>query len=249
MTEQVHDVQVSQQAQSYTTTDMTAAAPDGVPMETTMGQASVQASVQAEQEPQSVPQSAQQRHENAARRRRLERKNLTEQIRAEEAARYAAQLASLRAEIADESVQEDAATDMPQPEQQTSQPDPVRMQAEFEAELGRVRALNPAIRSLADLQKTDRFAEIYGYVMQNGLSLDQAYRLAYGEQLQNQAVAAARQQALNAAAGTAHLGRTISHGAPQTEVPAAEMAVFREMFPELSAAQIRQWYTMQNKKQ
>lgn len=59
MTEQVHDVQVSQQAQSYTTTDMTAAAPDGVPMETTMGQASVQ----AEQGPQSVPQSAQQRHE------------------------------------------------------------------------------------------------------------------------------------------------------------------------------------------
>ena len=39
MTEQVHDVQVSQQAQSYTTTDMTAATPNGVPMETTMGQA------------------------------------------------------------------------------------------------------------------------------------------------------------------------------------------------------------------
>lgn len=112
----------------------------------------------------------------------------------------------------------------------------------LEHELAEVQRLNPAISDVKALCRMEEFPKFYDFVIKNGLTFAQAYRLTFGDKLQKDAAQAAQKTALDAERGLAHLGKTASCGSLQSDVPAEQMELFCAFCPELSADQIRSWY-------
>lgn len=112
----------------------------------------------------------------------------------------------------------------------------------LEHELAEVQQLNPGISDVKALCRMEEFPKFYDFVIKNGLTFAQAYRLTFGDRLQKDAAQAAQKTALDAERGLAHLGKTASRGSLQSDVPAEQMELFCAFCPELSAEQIRTWY-------
>ncbi len=112
----------------------------------------------------------------------------------------------------------------------------------LEHELAEVQRLNPAISDVKALFRMEEFPKFYDFVIKNGLTFAQAYRLTFGDKLQKDAAQAAQKAALDAERGLAHLGKTESRGSLQSDVPAEQMELFCAFCPELSTEQIRAWY-------
>ena len=112
----------------------------------------------------------------------------------------------------------------------------------LEHELAEVQQLNPGISDVKALCRIEEFPKFYDFVIKNGLTFAQAYRLTFGDRLQKNAAQAAQKTALDAERGLAHLGKTASCGSLQSDVPAEQMELFCAFCPELSAEQIRAWY-------
>ena len=114
----------------------------------------------------------------------------------------------------------------------------VRMDAEI-AEIGK---LDPSIRSVEDLLKMPKAREFYAYVKKGNGFLD-AYYLSHREELADRRAEAARQQALNNVRGKEHLaGPGLQRGQGAAQVPADELAMFREFNPGATEAEIQAYY-------
>lgn len=115
-------------------------------------------------------------------------------------------------------------------------------QALVDADLAKISAWDPSIKSVNDLMtmpKADTFRE---YV-KRGYSFADAYYHTHKERLDQQMIEAARQQALNNARGKDHLNSvTNSRASGMKEVPAAELAMFRAINPHATDAEIQAYY-------
>lgn len=112
----------------------------------------------------------------------------------------------------------------------------------IDGEVAEIARLDPAVRSFEDIRSSEAYARV-GELVQSGISLVDAYKLVHFDRLTGNAAATARQAALNAQSGRAHLqslGGTGGETAPA--VPGEVLRAYRAIMPELSAREIEQHY-------
>ena len=113
---------------------------------------------------------------------------------------------------------------------------------QFHVALQAIQQFDPAVKSFEDIINNPHFAEIEQR-WQKGYSLEDAYYLANRSELSQKKQAAAKQQVINQAAGKKHLKPTGNNGSgDDVQVPADVMAMYREMNPKATEAEIRKNY-------
>lgn len=118
--------------------------------------------------------------------------------------------------------------------------------ARVEEQIREIHAMDPTINEIADLPKMENYEQFYELV-RRGNTLTDAYKLVNYDRLVSQSAAAGRQQALNTAAGKAHMGRTAGRGKGAVAVPADVMEQYRMFNPGISDAEIQAHYNKYHK--
>ena len=118
------------------------------------------------------------------------------------------------------------------------------VQTYLEKQVEEVGKIDPDIHSAADIEKSERYPEIYRYVNENHLSVVDAYKLVYADKLNERKTAAAKQQAINNARSQQHLKPTEggSAGKDLKEIPQSQISDSRKFFGDKSDAEIRELY-------
>lgn len=129
--------------------------------------------------------------------------------------------------------------------EQTAQRTGKAAEPEIEAQLRRIREMDPKIATVADILALDTADSFRSYV-HRGLDFADAYLLANRERLLAEADERAGERRRRAA--KAHLQPTETRGEGSRNVPAAELRLYRELLPELSEAEIRRSYNDDRRK-
>lgn len=116
-----------------------------------------------------------------------------------------------------------------------------------EEQLAQIRAMDPSVKSLADLAKTENYPKVYEMV-KKGYDLADAYKLANFDRVQRSTADSSRQAAMNAAAGKAHMSSTASRGVGAVSVPSDVADMYRVFDPDISDAEIQKHYARYAKK-
>lgn len=115
------------------------------------------------------------------------------------------------------------------------------------AQLARIRAMDPEMRDLGDILRSDAGESFRQYVSM-GLDFVDAYTLAARERLEELRSRRAEENARAKAAGKDHLSATVSRGRGNLSVPAGEMAVIRALLPDATDEEIRRYYNQDRKR-
>lgn len=114
--------------------------------------------------------------------------------------------------------------------------------ARIEGELAQIAQLDPTVKSVADILQMPTAAAFRGYVAKGHSFLD-AFKLANMESIAAARAEKARQETLNNARGKDHLKAPgNARGGGAAAVPPDQMALFRQMMPGASEAQIQKYY-------
>ncbi len=113
--------------------------------------------------------------------------------------------------------------------------------ASIDAQIEEISAINPAIKSLADITKLKSYPEIYEMV-KRGYRIADAYKLTNLAEIESRAAQRAKQQAINAVQSKQHLEKTVSRGTGSVEVPAEVKAEYRMLDPGISDEEIQKHY-------
>ena len=108
-----------------------------------------------------------------------------------------------------------------------------------------ISSLNPNLKSLADVQALPDFMQMAQMCQTNGIRLADAYKLAHFNDLMAGKSASAKQAALNTMNGTSHLNQTdgmAENNDNEVEIPQADLATWKQWFPNASAAELRKKY-------
>lgn len=120
-------------------------------------------------------------------------------------------------------------------------------QAALERELAAITAIDPTIKTAEDLAAMPG-AGVFADMVRRGYRLSDAFKLARYDDLSGKRAAAAKQQALNHAAGKAHLTATKPQGKGGVDVPAEVMEMYRILMPGLKESEYLDHYAKQTKK-
>ena len=113
-----------------------------------------------------------------------------------------------------------------------------QMKAQVEAEIKQISQMNPAIQSVEDLVKDDKYDEIFQRIQNSNISLYDAYRLTHFDDISRRS---GRQQAINQA-GKSHMTASKSRGEGGLSVPQEELDWYRQLNPHASEDQIAKHY-------
>lgn len=111
----------------------------------------------------------------------------------------------------------------------------------FDSELGKITELDPDIKTAEDLFTHPKADEIKEYISK-GYTIEDAYRKANREELEQKNYARIKQDVLNKISGKSHLQGTVAHGKGEANVPQDVMRTFRAIMPNKSDEEIRQFY-------
>ena len=121
------------------------------------------------------------------------------------------------------------------------QAEEAEQKAVVETQLKEIRAFDPSIKTIKDLQQMENYEEFYGFV-QRGNDFVQAYKLANFDKLQASAVAKTKQAAMNAMQSKSHLKATSQRGVGAVTVPDDIKAEYKAMMPGISDDEIQKHY-------
>ncbi len=119
--------------------------------------------------------------------------------------------------------------------------------ARIDAQIKEIGAMDPSIKSVADLKKMENYDRFYQLV-KIGNSFVDAYKLANMERLTAASVNASKQAALNSVASKQHLSATSTRGQGSVSVPAAVLEQYRAFNPKATDAEIARHYNAYVKK-
>lgn len=107
-----------------------------------------------------------------------------------------------------------------------------------------VSKIDPSIKSVEDIEKSDRYPEVLKYVNENRLSIVDAYKLVYADRLTQSKAEAVKQQAINNVKSQQHLKST--DGGATTDglvpIPEKELEQWQKFYPEKSNKELRELY-------
>lgn len=121
----------------------------------------------------------------------------------------------------------------------------VQKKAALDAEIAKIGEIDHNITSLEDIVALPEYSEIYKRVVQNKLSLSDAFRLCRGDAISKESEAD-RAERLKSA-GKAHMRRTGTQGQGAVTVPRATAEYYRNLFPGISDAEIAKHYQKHTK--
>ncbi len=116
-----------------------------------------------------------------------------------------------------------------------------RIKQELREEVAEIVKLDPAVKSIEDLRAAENWSQIEEKMLR-GYSLLDAYRLANMDAISERRAAAARQQALNSATQKQHMQRSEQQGAGSVSVPSSVKAMYRQLNPKATDAEIERHY-------
>lgn len=112
----------------------------------------------------------------------------------------------------------------------------------IENEVSEIGRLDPSVRSFEDLRNSPDYARL-GELVRSGISLVDAYKLTHFDRLRESAAMGARQAALNAREGKAHLQQLGGTGGDTPPaVPGEVLRAYRAIMPDLGVREIEQHY-------
>lgn len=123
-----------------------------------------------------------------------------------------------------------------------------RIKQELREEVAEIGKLDPAIKSIEDLRKSESWPKVEEKV-RRGYSLLDAYRLANMDAIGERRAEAARQQALNSAAQKQHMQKAEQQGTGSVSVPSSVKAMYRQLNPKATDAEIERHYAKYQKNQ
>ena len=115
------------------------------------------------------------------------------------------------------------------------------------AELEEIRRMDPEMEDLGCILRSESGERFRRYV-RRGLSFVEAYTLAARDRLNGLREERAREAARVKAASKDHLNATSATGLGALPVPGDEMALFRELMPGATEAEIRRYYNADRKR-
>lgn len=116
-----------------------------------------------------------------------------------------------------------------------------RARAELEADVAEIAKYDSTVRTVADLTTHESYRQVYDLVGK-GYSLNDAWRIANFERLQQQTAARAQQAERNAARGMEHMTKTPALASNIQEVPADIEREYLLLMPNATPAEVRQHY-------
>lgn len=120
--------------------------------------------------------------------------------------------------------------------------------AKIDAEIEEIHKIDASISSLEDLLKAPYGKELYE-MTRKGYSIKDAHFLLNHEKLEQAKLEAARQQGMNSARSKDHMTATNTpRGGGAISVPASEMAIFRQLNPKATDAEIQTFYNNYKRK-
>lgn len=122
-----------------------------------------------------------------------------------------------------------------------------RGQAQLQKEIEMISELNPNIKSLDDFRQLPNIDELNNLIINRGMSLSEAYKLANFKELTERQSAVAKQQAINLAKGKSHLTSTEGNAGEEIAVPKDVLELYKALNPEMSTADIRADYAKRHK--
>ena len=122
-----------------------------------------------------------------------------------------------------------------------------RGQAQLQKEIEMISELNPNIKSLDDFRQLPNIDELNNLIINRGMSLSEAYKLANFKELTERQSAVAKQQAINLAKGKSHLTSTEGNSGEEITVPKDVLELYKALNPEMTTAQIRADYAKRHK--
>jgi len=108
-------------------------------------------------------------------------------------------------------------------------------------EIEEIHRMDSSINSVADLYHMEKAQDFLDYV-KKGNSFVDAYYLANRETILRNVQSAERQRVLNSAESKRHMAAGNPGGSPAVAVPDGEMALYRQLNPERSPAEIQKHY-------
>lgn len=117
-----------------------------------------------------------------------------------------------------------------------------QLQSEFEE----IQKLDPTIKTMNDIPNMDQIQNM----VNSGMNLLNAFKVANFDTLIAKKTAGAKQTAINQMKGKSHMSGvdSLSEESDDVEIPTAEYAMFKEMFPNKSAADLKKLYNKTMKK-
>lgn len=122
-----------------------------------------------------------------------------------------------------------------------------RARAELEADVAEIAKYDSTVRTVADLTKHESYKQVYELVGK-GYSLNDAWRIANFDRLQQQTAARAQQAERNAARGMAHMTRTPALASNIQEVPEDIKREYLLLMPNATPEEVRRHYNEYLKK-
>lgn len=113
---------------------------------------------------------------------------------------------------------------------------------EVEEQLRKIHELDPSIHSLADILASDSAESFSKAVRENRMNYYDAFRFVNMDKLAAVRQENARREEAARHEGKSHLKATTSRGNSAVNVPAAEMALYKQLMPEATDAEIRRHY-------
>ena len=113
-------------------------------------------------------------------------------------------------------------------------------------EMKLISALDPTIKSVDDLANMQN-AEKFNTLVQSGVALSDAFKLANFDTLVSKSASVAKQSAINSAAGRSHLTATSINGEQGKTIPPETLRMYRELNPGLSDTEYQKHYERMNK--
>lgn len=118
-----------------------------------------------------------------------------------------------------------------------------QLTTKLEGQWKALQALDPSIQKPEDLDAIPE-AEVFQGLVKAGIPLDVAYKSACFDRLATKIAAAEKQSAINAVKSKQHLTTSADGAGGKTvsEIPASELRVWKEAFPDETTAQLRARY-------
>lgn len=128
------------------------------------------------------------------------------------------------------------------------QPSREDVQAIVEKQLAEIRRIDPDVKSLDDILKSEVGGAFRRYVAENpGRSFVDAYNAVAQSRIAARKQAAAEQTAINRINSKSHLSATAMRGQGSTPVPRDQLAIFRALMPDVPDADFERFYNRKEK--
>jgi hypothetical protein len=122
-----------------------------------------------------------------------------------------------------------AASVLQQAEAAERQARTTRAETEVAEQITQIGRYDPSVKSIDDLLKLDKSEVLRAYVMDKGLTLIDAYRLTYDEEIESKRANTAAAEATKLARSKQHLTRTQQRGGAPAEVPDDIVKAYRDV--------------------